>query len=395
MKYLNIINFVNKNGKNILPTFSTINKVIRSNLLVTNIDYDMHKNILLTDNIFDVLNKITTNNNHTDVYVYGKALEESLIKNNMVKSRITFMEDMIINQENYPYNQNESPYLQLVYNVCNNNISRMTRNATTISTFGPQLEFDLAKGFPLLTTKKMFWKGIINELLFILRGDTDTTILKNLGINIWNDNTTREFLDSRKLDYKVGDMGPMYGYVLRHQGLKYEGCDKKHEGGYDQLLNVINLLKTDPASRRIMMTTFDPSQVEHSVLAPCHGLLIQFYVDNNGLLSCKMTQRSADIFLGLPFNIASYAALVHIIAHITNYSVGKLYISLGDAHIYTDHIDMCMKQMYRNPYPFPKLNIIKKIGDLDPLIYINELKESDFEIVDYICHPLLKGSMIA
>lgn len=394
MKYLNIINFINKNGNNVTPTFSTIQNIIKSSLLITNIDYNKHENILWTNNIFSVLNNITFSNK--DVYVYGKTLEEIIIKNNMVKSKITFMDDNIISTEKFPYNENELPYLQLVHDVCMNNISsRMTRNAITISTFGPQLEFDLEKGFPLLTTKKMFWKGIINELLFILRGDTDATILKNLGINIWNDNTTREFLDSRKLDYKVGDMGPMYGYILRHQGLKYEGCDKKHEGGYDQLLNVINLLKNDPTSRRIMMTTFDPSQVEHSVLAPCHGLLIQFYVDNKGLLSCKMTQRSADIFLGLPFNIASYAALVHIIAHITGYSVGKLYISLGDAHIYTDHIDLCIKQLYRNPYPFPKLQIIKKIGEIDPLIYINELKDSDFEIVDYVCHPLLKGSMIA
>lgn len=397
MKYISLVRFINNIGNQILPTQSNVMHLLENagSVIVTNLPCLNNNNIYQTNDISTVLKDITLNPNIKKIYISGDSIfNKHILDLNIIKDSLLYKEDIIIDHKVHEYNENEKPYLDLIYKLVSKDINiRNSRNATTISCFGDQLEFDLTQGFPLLTTKKMFWRGIINELLFILRGDTDSTKLKDIGINIWNDNTTREFLDLRGLDYQVGDMGPMYGYVLRHQGYKYEGCNKNYKGcGFDQLANVIHLLKTDPNSRRIMMTTFDPSQVEKSVLAPCHGLLIQFYVKGN-FLHCKMTQRSADIFLGLPFNIASYAALIHIMAKISGYIPGKLIISLGDAHIYTDHIDQAIQQLYRNPYPFPKLHILKKVG-LDPLEYIETLKDTDFQIVDYKSHPIIKANMI-
>lgn len=191
------------------------------------------------------------------------------------------------------YNPDEYQYLNLLKTIIKQDRQgRNTRNSPVFSIFGPQIEFNLANGFPLLTTKKMFWRGIVEELLFFLRGQTDTKLLSDKNVHIWDPNTTREFLDSRKLyDYAVGDMGPMYGFVWRHQGCEYEGCDKDYTNkGFDQLKMVIDLLLNDPTSRRTLMTTYDPSKVDESVLAPCHGIAIQFYVQNN-YLSCKMYQR--------------------------------------------------------------------------------------------------------
>ena len=191
-------------------------------------------------------------------------------------------------------NSDELQYTHLLKDIMENGESKDGRNGKTLSIFGPQHTFDLQTGFPLLTTKKMFFDGIVKELIFFLRGETDANILSNQGVKIWNDNTTRQFLDSRGLtNYKIGDIGPMYGFNFRFFGAKYEGCDYNYEGkGYDQLWHLINSLCNDKNSRRHLMTTFNPAMVSQSVLAPCHGLTIQFNVRSTGELDCKMYQRS-------------------------------------------------------------------------------------------------------
>ena len=188
----------------------------------------------------------------------------------------------------------EIQYTNLLKDIIENGESKDGRNGQVISLFGPQHTFDLQKGFPLLTTKRMFFDGVIKELIFFLRGETDANILSNQGVRIWDGNTSREFLDSRGLNHCIdGDLGPMYGYNFRAFGAPYEGCDKSYVGkGYDQLWHLVNSLVNDPNSRRHLMTTYNPATVKESVLAPCHGLTIQFNVRSNGELDCKMYQRS-------------------------------------------------------------------------------------------------------
>lgn len=202
-----------------------------------------------------------------------------------------------ISFDRYTYiNREENAYLSLLENILEEGEYRETRNAKTYSVFGRQLIFDLKNGFPLLTTKKMFYRGIIEELLFFLRGDTDTKKLEDKKIMIWHDNTTKEFIEKNNKKLDEYDMGPMYGFQWRHFGARYEGCRKRNVGSYDeagvdQLKNVIDLIVKDPHSRRILMTTYNPSQAEEGVLYPCHGLVVQFYVEKNNRLSLQMYQR--------------------------------------------------------------------------------------------------------
>lgn len=321
---------------------------------------------------------------------------------------------------------NERQYLNLLEDIIRmDKVGRKTRNAATYSIFGPQLEIDLKEKFPLLTTKYMYWRGIVEELLFFLRGETNSRILSERGIHIWEPNTSREFLDSRRLqDYEVGDMGPMYGWNWRHFGANYRGCQHDYTGdGYDQLRDLLIQLKFNPTSRRMMLTTYDPSKVSQSVLAPCHGLITQFYVQN-GILNCTTYQRSADAFLGLPFNIASYALLVNILCHVTGYRPGKLTISFGDCHIYKDHLSLVKEQISRPQLLAPELSIRKPfISEIElsnkfnlipnfrvcsadeseeyqalwvesAIKYIKDLKFDDFDLQDYRYHPAIKAPML-
>jgi thymidylate synthase len=244
---------------------------------------------------------------------------------------------------------------------------------------------DLSDGFPLLTTKRMFWRGIMEELLFFIRGDTNANHLSDIGIHIWAKNTTREFLDSRGLSWNVGDMGPMYGFNWRHYGATYRGCDAQYEGqGYDQLANVINQLEK-PGNRRVMMTTFNPLTVDQCVLPPCHGITVQFYNDGERL-HCKMYQRSADLFLGLPFNIASYALLTSIIAHLVKLKPGNLSIAIGCAHIYAEHYEACGKQIMRGPKKLPKLTV--------NITSIDAIDNADIILEGYECWPAIHAPMV-
>ncbi|ATZ80769.1 bifunctional dihydrofolate reductase/thymidylate synthase [Bodo saltans virus] len=301
-------------------------------------------------------------------------------------------------KDNKPYiNFEEMQYLNIMNKIIDIGHYRQTRNANTFSIFGAHMVFDLENNkLPLLTTKKMFTRGIIEELLFFLKGQTNSKILEEKKVMIWKPNTTREFLDNHNLKhYKEGDIGAMYGFQWRFFNAKYDGCDKDYSGmGIDQLKQVINDLKVDKYSRRILMTTYNPCQAQTGVLYPCHGLVVQFGIEKENKLCCHMYQRSADYALGVPFNITSYAILVHIICNHLNASgsniiPGKLYMSFGDVHLYENHVDTAKIQLQRAPYLFPTLKINKKIYDID------DIDSSIFEIINYTSHDKLVYDMIA
>ena len=286
----------------------------------------------------------------------------------------------------------ELDYLNALEDILENGEERITRNSVTLSKFGISLDFDISSSFPLLTSKKIYWKGVLSELLWFINGNTNANILRNNKVHIWDANASRQFLDSRNLStYEEGDCGPIYGFQWRHWNAKYEGCNKDYTNkGIDQLNQCIELIKHDPTSRRIFMSAWNPEQLDEMCLPPCH-ISYQFYVSNNRELSCITYQRSGDMFLGIPFNIASTSCLVYIIAHLTNCTPGKIILNIGDAHIYQSHIDPVNQQL-RNQhklYDFPKLNI-KSRGQskLDDYTY------DDFEITNYICHPTIKTEIV-
>lgn len=280
----------------------------------------------------------------------------------------------------------ENQYLNLLEKVLNSK-PRETRNGETKSFFNYNLSFNLQDGFPILTTKKMFFKGIVEELLFFLRGETDTKKLEEKKINIWKGNTNIDFITKNNLNLKEGLMGPMYGYQWRYFNAEYDvekGCPK--EKGYDQLEYVINTIKNDPYSRRIIMTSFNPLQVNQSVLYPCHSLIIQFFVEDD-YLDMFCYNRSQDVFLGTPFNISSSALLLSIIASLTGKNPRFLHITLGDVHIYKEHYELAKVQLKRFLYKPPSLKIDKK--------QIDELSIDNFILENYKHHDTIKTQMVA
>lgn len=260
----------------------------------------------------------------------------------------------------------------------------------TKSIFGARLEFDLREGFPLLTTKDTWFTAIKEELLFFLSGSTDTKILEKKGINIWKGNTSKEFLQNRGLPWREGDCGAAYGFQWRHFGANYLGCDANYAGqGVDQIQLLIKNLKEDPFSRRHILTAWNPKDIDSMALPPCH-CFCQFYVGCNergepAYLDCALTQRSGDMFLGIPFNIASYALLMHILAVQVDLVPRKLIHTINDAHIYLNHIEQVKQQIERTPLPFPKIHI--KEPD------INKLKGEDISVKKYLHHPKLSAPM--
>ena len=283
----------------------------------------------------------------------------------------------------------EKGYLDLLHNVITAGERRETRNGVVYSLFGKTMEFDLKDAFPLLTTKKVFFRGIIEELLFFLKGQTDTKILEEKNIHIWQPNTSAEFIRSRDLDYEEGDMGPMYGFNWLHFGAEYTGAHADYTGkGVNQLEKVIELLQTDPMSRRIIMTSYNPAAAEKGVLYPCHGISIQFYVSGGKDLSCSMTQRSADIACGLPYNIASYSALVYVLCKHLGLKPGRLIIHLGDIHIYEEHVEGALEQISREPLAVPKLSI-REFETIGAITF------DHFVLEQYVSHPAIKFVMKA
>ena len=253
-------------------------------------------------------------------------------------------------------------YLDLLARVLDSGVDRDDRTGTgTRAVFGHQMRFDLAAGFPLLTTKKLHIRSIIHELLWFVSGDTNIRYLQDNGVSIWD-----EWADDN------GDLGPVYGKQWRHWQTPY-GRE------IDQLAELISMIKSNPESRRLMLTAWNPADVPHMALPPCH-CLFQFHVAK-GRLSCQLYQRSADIFLGVPFNIASYALLTHMIARICGLKPGEFAHVLGDAHLYSNHFDQAREQLSRTPGALPQLVIHRTPDNIDGFHF------DDFEITGYDAHP--------
>ena len=287
-------------------------------------------------------------------------------------------------------NRGELQYMNSIKDILKEGSVETTRNGKTISQFGGKMVFSMKDGFPLLTTKKMGYKTILRELLWFIKGSTSNQELLDKNVHIWSQNSSREFLDSRGLKYEEGDLGPVYGFQWRHSGAEYVDSRTDYTGkGIDQLQNVIDLIKNEPQSRRIIMNSWNPPDLDKMALPPCH-VMCQFNVNTEKqTLDCQLYQRSADMFLGVPFNIASYAFLLHIIANITGYIPGKLIHILGDTHIYEQHYEAVTKQLGRVPVDFPQL-IIK-----DPISNIDSLNEDMFEIINYNSYDKITAPMIA
>ena len=295
-------------------------------------------------------------------------------------------------------------YQQFLQHILENGTKKEDRTGTgTISVFGYQMRFDLKEGFPLVTTKKLHLKSIVHELLWFIAGDTNIQYLCKNGCNIWNDwpfakyqkcdayqgETMKEFAAKIAADddfaKQYGELGPVYGYQWRH-------WPDGNGGEIDQLSNLIHNLKNNPDSRRHIISAWNVADIEEMTLPPCHSLF-QFYVtptlkgDKNGKLSCQLYQRSADAFLGVPFNIASYAIFTMMIAQVCNLELGDFVHTFGDAHIYSNHIEQVQLQLSREPYPLPQLKINPDITS------IFDFKYEDFELINYQSHPHIKGEV--
>jgi thymidylate synthase len=291
-------------------------------------------------------------------------------------------------------NTEELQYLQCIRDIDVRGFDEDGRNGSTRALFGYSMRFSLMQGqLPLLTTKKLAWKTCFRELMWFLRGSTSNTELSREGVHIWDANASRVFLDSRGLHTREeGDLGPIYGHQWRHFNAPYTTCHADYSGqGVDQLQYIIDQLKNPETrhSRRLVMSAWNPCQLDDMALPPCH-ILVQFNVRNNRYLSCALYQRSGDVGLGVPFNIASYAFLTHIIAKHCGLEAEEFVYFLGNAHIYSNHLEALREQTTREPYPFPRIEI-RNVRDsieeytLDDLVFLEEYK----------CHPTIKMDMVA
>lgn len=285
----------------------------------------------------------------------------------------------------------ENQYLHLINDILNEGEMICGRNGNAKTVYGSSMHFSLEnKTIPLLTTKKVAWKTCLKELLWFIKGSTNNDELINENVKIWEGNGSRDFLDSRGLThYRENDLGPVYGHQWRFFNADYTSCDDDYSGkGVDQLQNIIDMLK-DPkqrSSRRMIMSAWNPCQLNKMALPPCH-VLAQFNVLSGNKLSCSLYQRSGDVGLGVPFNIASYSFLTHILATHCGLEADEFIYHLGNCHIYDDHIEALSEQVKRTPYVFPKLTISSKKTN------INDYEVSDFIIEDYKFHSAIKMEM--
>ena len=278
----------------------------------------------------------------------------------------------------------ENQYLNLIEDILEENEEFIGRNGKTYAVFGCSMHFSLDnKVVPFLTTKRLAWKTCLRELLWFIKGDTSNKRLKEKKVHIWDSNGSREFLDSRGLiNYEEDDLGPIYGFQWRHFNADYKDCNTNYNNeGIDQLNNIIEQLKNSKTrnSRRLVMTAWNPCQIDEMALPPCH-ILCQFNVSKDNKLSCALYQRSGDVGLGVPFNIASYSLLTHLIAHHCGLIAYEFIHYLGNTHIYDDHIEGLKEQCKRKPYNLPKLTIGRICDKID------DYNENDFHIENYEFH---------
>ena len=317
------------------------------------------------------------------------------------------MSENLVNNNDNNDNKEEEQYLNLIREILVRGTWEEGRNGKTKSIFGHSMRFSLANGkIPILTTKKTAWKTCLKELLWFIHGETDNKLLQDQGVHIWDGNSTREFLDSRGLShYEVGELGPIYGRQWRQFNAPYitkkdkkfaEGLPENEkayyniEGGVDQLQQIIDALK-DPkqrTSRRLIMTAWNPCQLDDMALPPCH-IFCQFNVHDGNKLSCMMVQRSCDFFIGIPFNVASYSLLTHLIAKHCGLEAYEFVHFMGNCHLYENAIDAAQLQIARKPFEFPTVSITQVRDN------INDYQVDDFEIIGYQSHEAIKVAMIA
>jgi thymidylate synthase len=295
-------------------------------------------------------------------------------------------------------NKEEVQYLDLIREIINDGFDECGRNGDTLSVFGRSMRFSLKdEQIPILTTKKVSWKTCVKELLWFIRGETDAKKLQKDGVHIWDANSSRKFLDSRGLNlYPEGMCGPIYGYQWRNFGANYNCFSGKHitddspYNGVDQLQEIIDQLKNPETrnSRRLVMTAWNPKQNHQMALPPCH-VLCQFNVHGGNKLSCSMYQRSIDVMVGCPFNVASYAFLTHLIAKHCGLEPHEFVYFMGNCHIYKENLEGAKMQVSRTSYEFPKLSI-KQLRD-----NISDYQSDDFEVLNYKCNEAIKFNMVA
>jgi thymidylate synthase len=270
------------------------------------------------------------------------------------------------------------PYLELLRRVLDEGVDRPDRTGTgTRSVFGHQMRVDLRQGFPLLTTKKVHLKSILHELLWFLRGDTDVSSLQAVGVTIWDEWATPD--QTARFGRREGDLGPVYGHQWRNFGASRQPDGRYARDGVDQIAQVVRRLREDPHSRRHLVTGWHPGEADQVALPPCHTLF-QFYV-SEGRLSCQLYQRSADVFLGVPFNIASYALLTLMVAHVTGLEPADFIHTFGDVHLYHNHFEQARLQLARKPRPLPRMHIVRQVTD------IFDFRYEDFRLEGYDPHP--------
>tara|TARA_A200000113_G_scaffold225942_1_gene248905 strand:+ start:811 stop:1734 length:924 start_codon:yes stop_codon:yes gene_type:complete len=285
----------------------------------------------------------------------------------------------------------EGQYLSLISELLKTNNIEVGRNGQTLADFGASMVFSLENGkLPLLTTKRVAWKTCLRELLWFISGSTDNDVLKSKNVKIWNLNATREFLDGRGLTHlEEGDLGPVYGHQWRHFNATYGSRNDDYTGkGVDQLSYIIDSLKNPEkrSSRRMVMSAWNPCQIDQMALPPCH-VLCQFNVLEGKKLSCSLYQRSGDVGLGVPFNIASYSFLTHLLAKHCDLEPYEFVYNLGNCHIYSDHCEALTSQIQRDPFDFPTVKIVEKRDNIDDYV------ETDFLVEGYKCHDTVKMQM--
>jgi dihydrofolate reductase/thymidylate synthase len=304
---------------------------------------------------------------------------------------MTFVNVNAYSTEHVQWESEECAYLGLMRTILSSEVRSERTGVGTYSVFGKQLEYDLSDTFPLTTTKRMFMRGIFEELMLYLRGQTDNKILTAAGVRVWTANTTREFLDARGLQhYEVGDMGATYGFNFRHYGAEYRGCSASYAGqGYDQLAEVIRLLRHDPTSRRIIINLWNPAANQNAALPACL-CMYQFYVRSGKYLDLQIYIRSSDFFLANNWNTCTGALLVKLLCAMKDipYTPGRLSVIMGDAHIYTFHESQARLNLGRVPYPYPKLEII---GDAKE--NIEDFTFADLQLIGYRAHPRIDAPM--
>jgi thymidylate synthase len=319
---------------------------------------------------------------------YNKMLK-SITEYNKYR-RVPTNEFHVPSKPDFPSRHEENQYLNLIEDILSEGTKEEGRNGTTFVAIGAAMHFSLNdRRVPFLTTKRLAWKTCLKELLWFIRGETDNKLLQAQNVHIWDGNASREFLDSRGLVHRAeGDLGPIYGFQWRNFGGDYEGEGESLRKGVDQLQAVIDALK-DPeqrTSRRLIISAWNPGQLNEMALPPCH-VLMQFHVTDGTKLSCSLYQRSGDVGLGVPFNIASYSMLTHLLAHHCDLDAHEFIYYLGNAHIYDDHVEPLQEQLKREPHEFPRIAIRALHED------IGKYEVGDFEVQGYTCHETIPMAM--